>query len=49
MKTNMGPRPAGTMIWMDDYDLRPIIDPGDDATDETLTWLPVPSRESETA
>lgn len=28
--------------------LRPIRDPGDDATDETLTWLPVPSRERET-
>lgn len=29
--------------------LRPIRDPGEDATDETLTWLPVPSRERETA
>lgn len=25
--------------------LRPIRDPGDDAQDETLSWLPVPSRE----
>ncbi len=25
--------------------LRPIRDPGDDASDETLEWLPVPSRE----
>jgi hypothetical protein len=25
--------------------LRPIRDPGDDARDETLEWLPVPSRE----
>lgn len=25
--------------------LRPIRDPGDDATDETLQWLPVPSKE----
>lgn len=25
--------------------LRPIRDPGDDAQDETLQWLPVPSKE----
>lgn len=25
--------------------LRPIRDPGDDARDETLDWLPVPSKE----
>lgn len=25
--------------------LRPIRDPGDDAQDETLQWLPVPERE----
>lgn len=25
--------------------LRPIRDPGDDAQDETLTWLPVPTTE----
>jgi hypothetical protein len=30
-----------------DEDLRPIRDPGDDARDETLTWLPVPSRSTE--
>ena len=29
--------------------LRPIRDPGVVATDETLQWLPVPSRERETA
>lgn len=29
--------------------LRPIRDPGDDARDETLEWLPVPSREKEPA
>ena len=29
--------------------LRPIRDPGDDAKDETLEWLPVPSREKEHA
>lgn len=26
--------------------LRPIRDPGEDATDETLLWLPVPSVEA---
>ncbi len=30
---------------MPDHALRPIRDPGDDATDETLQWLPVPSKE----
>jgi len=25
--------------------LRPIGNPGDDATDETLNWLPVPTKE----
>lgn len=29
--------------------LRPIRDPGDDAQDETLEWLPVPSKATETA
>jgi hypothetical protein len=29
--------------------LRPIRDPGDDASDETLEWLPVPSRDEVTA
>jgi hypothetical protein len=33
---------------IDDASLRPIRDPGDDATDETLLWQPVPSRELET-
>lgn len=28
-----------------DSNLRPIRDPGDDAQDETLSWLPMPSRE----
>ncbi len=28
-----------------DAQLRPIRDPGEDAQDETLSWLPVPSRE----
>lgn len=29
-----------------DYQLRPIRDPGDDAVDETLIWLPVPVKEA---
>lgn len=33
--------------WPDEY-LRPIRDPGEDATDETLLWLPSP-RETESA
>jgi hypothetical protein len=28
--------------------LRPIRDPGDDAKDETLSWLPVPTKNTET-
>lgn len=28
-----------------DYCLRPIRDPGEDAKDETLEWLPVPTPE----
>ena len=32
-----------------DSQLRPIRDPGDDASDETLEWLPVPSRDEVTA
>lgn len=32
------------VMWHDD-DLRPIRDPGEDAQDETLQWLPVPERE----
>ena len=28
-----------------DANLRPLRDPGDDAQDESLSWLPVPSRE----
>lgn len=31
-------------LWMD-KDLRPIRDPGDDARDETLDWLTVPTKE----
>jgi hypothetical protein len=32
-----------------DCALRPIRDPGDDAQDETLQWLPVPSQHKEVA
>jgi hypothetical protein len=32
--------------YVPDADLRPIRDPGDDAQDETLDWLPVPSKET---
>lgn len=39
--------PAGCFGVMFDTDLRPIRDPGEDAKDETLDWLPVPERESE--
>lgn len=28
-----------------DASLKPLRDPGDDARDETLDWLPVPERE----
>jgi hypothetical protein len=28
-----------------DHNLRPIRDPGEDARDETLNWLPVPTKE----
>jgi hypothetical protein len=29
--------------------LRPIRDPGDDAKDESMSWIPVPSREEVSA
>ena len=32
-----------------DKDMRPITDPGADATDETLLWLPAPSQQVEHA
>ncbi len=45
-----GPGPRNTMYAsIHDECLRPIRDPGDDATDETLQWLPTPSKETETA
>jgi hypothetical protein len=39
------PLPAGHLALIEDRRLRPIRDPGDDATDETLNWLPVPHKE----
>ena len=41
--------PAGAEVGQYDHHLRPIRDPGDDARDETLEWLPVPSRDEVTA
>ena len=38
--------PSGRhFIVIQDAHLRPIRNPGDDAQDETLTWLPVPQKE----
>jgi hypothetical protein len=34
---------AGRAVSIPDADLRPIRDPGDDARDESLLWLPVPT------
>lgn len=34
------------LMW--DHRLSPIRDPGEDAQDETLSWLPVPVTEGET-
>lgn len=36
------------LLGIKDSDLRPIRDPGEDAQDESLSWLPVPSREEVT-
>lgn len=35
----------GSLVDVDDQDLRPIRNPGEDAQDETLQWLPVPTKE----
>ena len=48
-ETIVGRVPAGTIVYAMDSILRPIRDPGDDARDETLLWLPVPSREGQSA
>jgi hypothetical protein len=40
---------AGTCVPVPDILLRPIRPQADDAKDETLQWLPVPSRETESA
>ena len=39
----------GAPIHVSDDCLRPIRDPGDDAQDETLSWLPGPSLKKELA
>lgn len=42
--------PNGQRVEMvSDCILRPIRDPGEDARDETLDWLPAPRREQEVA
>lgn len=41
--TNMGAVGKGDRANCYDANLRPIRDPGDDAQDETLSWLKVPS------
>lgn len=40
---------GGVDFTFPDVQLRPIRDPGDDARDETLEWLPVPSTTKEVA
>ena len=37
--------PAGNECAVQDQCLKRLDDPGDDARDETLDWLPVPSKE----
>ena len=41
-----GPARSSFFDVMPDSRLRPITDPGDDAVDETLLWLPVPECEA---
>ncbi len=45
----VGQVPAGAIVYAMDSILRPIRDPGEDAQDETLSWLQVPSTEKEAA
>ena len=40
---------GGLLLSIPDEHLRPIRDPGEDAQDESLQWLPVPSTEKEAA
>lgn len=39
--------PRGNRMGVPDCDLQPLGNPGGDARDQTLDWLPVPSRETE--
>lgn len=48
-RNGFGMQPPGTLGEARDSDLRPIRDPGDDAKDQTLEWLPVPSKQKEHA
>lgn len=41
--------PPGFKGWTEDRNLRPIRNPGDDAQDETLAWLPSPGKVTEAA
>lgn len=43
--TAEGWQKPGAVNWAIDADLRPIRDPGDDAVDETLLWVPSPAKE----
>lgn len=45
MASTYGVLSAGAIATCFDAQLRPIRDPGDDAVDETLQWLPAPSKE----
>jgi hypothetical protein len=49
IRTVYGFKPAGSLVVIHDSALRPIRDPGEDAQDETLDWLPVPQQERSTA
>lgn len=44
-----GKEDIGTLGHIEDRRLRPIRDPGEDARDETLEWLPVPTKHTEAA
>jgi hypothetical protein len=37
---------VGVVQAIEDACLRPIRDPGDDARDQTLNWLPAPTKET---
>lgn len=43
--TGLRGRPNGLYAACHDSNLRPLRDPGENAQDETLSWLPVPTTE----